>query len=63
MNAFSVYQSLDDDFLPLIFVWYSLVMMVLIIIITIISIAPHLTDKSEYTSIYKINDNVYIETS
>ena len=31
--------------------------------IAVISIAPHLTEKSEYTAIYKINDNVYIKTS
>ena len=62
MNAFSVYQSLDDD-LTLIFVWYSLVMMVMIIIITIISIAPYLTDKGVHTALYKINNNVCIKTS
>ena len=29
----------------------------------VISIASYLTDKGEYTELYKINTNVYIKTS
>ena len=32
-------------------------------IITVISVAPYLTDKTERTALYKINKNVYIKTS
>ena len=31
--------------------------------IAVISMAPYLTDKAEHIELYKINNNVYIETS
>ena len=38
---------------------YEIMMMMM----AVISIAPNLTDKGEYTTIYKSNNNVYIKTS
>ena len=35
----------------------------MLIIIMVISVVPDLTDKSEHTVLYKINNNVYIKTS
>ena len=35
----------------------------IILIIVVISIAPYLTDKGEYTALYKVNNNVNIKTS
>ena len=35
----------------------------MIIIITVTSIAPYLTDKDEHTAVYKSNNNVYIKTA
>ena len=32
--------------------------LIITIIITVISIAPYLTDKGEHTALYKINNNV-----
>ena len=37
--------------------------MIITIIITVIFIALYLTDKGEHTTLYKINNNVYIKTS
>ena len=39
-----------------------IIIIIIIIIIAVISIAPYLTDKGEQTSLYKINNNVYIKT-
>ena len=36
---------------------------IIIIIIAVISVAPYVTDKGEYTTLYMINTKVYIETS
>ena len=35
----------------------------IIIIIAVISVAPYLTDKGAYTTLYVINTKVYTETS
>ena len=34
-----------------------------IIIIAVIFVAPYLTDKGEHTTLYQVNNNVYIKTS
>ena len=36
---------------------------IIVIIIAAVYIAPYLTDNDEHTALYKINKNVYTETS
>jgi len=47
----------------LIIIIIIMIIVIKIIIITVISIAPHLTDKGEHSALYKLNNNVYIKTS
>ena len=42
---------------------HSKIIVIIIIITAAVSIAPYLTDNGEHTALYKINKNVYIETS
>ena len=41
---------------------YEIIMMRMMMV-AVISIAQNLTDKGEYTTLYKSNNNVYIKTS
>ena len=39
------------------------IFIIIIIIKTVISVVPYITNKGEYAMLYKINENEYIKTS